>query len=170
VTPLTAADPVVTGPSTSPEPPDPRALSARPVAAAGPVRGARSDFAIRVAGLVVAVVAAVVSAVVEVFLVPLRLGGVLVGLSLVLAIAGNITLVWFTHRATGWMWAVAVPALAWFAVFLPAAGRTTEGDLLLTGDNWVAMTTILGGSVALAVGAARLILLRRPPTMGRGFR
>jgi hypothetical protein len=152
-----AADIAVTGPAASEES---KTSPERP----------RDDLLLRVAGLVVAVLAAAVSALIEVFMVPLRVGGVLIGLSLVLAVVGNVTLVWFTYRVTGWPWAVALPALAWFAVFLPASDRTTEGDLLLTGDNWVGITTILCGSIAFAIGAGRLILLRRPPGMGRDFR
>lgn len=148
-----AADVVVSGPSAPPE----------------PAPGAETDLAWRLAGLAVAVVAALMTALIEVFLVPLRIGNVLVGVSVVLAIAGNLVLVWFTYRVTGWLWAVALPALLWFAVFLPAADRTAEGDLLLTGDNPVGIMTILGGSIALAIGVARL-LLRRPSAMGRGLR
>jgi hypothetical protein len=134
----------------------------------------RNDLLLRLGGLFVAVVAAVASAVLEVFLVPLRIGTVLIGLSVVLAVLGNLTLVWFTHVVTEWRWAVALPAVAWFAVFLPASGRTAEGDLLLTGNNWVGITTTLAGSTAFAIGASRLILGRRPsdlgPGLGRGFR
>jgi hypothetical protein len=148
-----AADVVVSGPSTPPE----------------PAPGAETDLAWRVGGLVVAVVAALMSALIEVFLVPLRIGDVLIGLSVVLAIAGNLVLVWFTYRVTGWLWAVALPALVWFAVFLPAADRTAEGDLLLTGDNPVGIMTIFGGSLALAIGVARL-LVHRPPALGRPLR
>ena len=39
-----------------------------------------------------------------------------------------------------------------------AGGRTTEGDYLLAGDDWVAMAMILIGSLTFAVYAYRMIL------------
>jgi hypothetical protein len=121
----------------------------------GPGRG---DLALRVAGGLVAVAGALVTAVIEVFLAPLRVGTVRAPVSLVLAVAGNLALVWFTYRATGRRAAVVLPALVWMAVMIPAASRTDEGDLLLTGDNWVGLVTIFGGAVTFAGGAYRLIL------------
>jgi hypothetical protein len=157
---VTTPDAVVIGPAaTGPG-------RSEPGPGAEPAR--RNDLILRLLGLLVAVVAAVASGVLEVFLVPLRIGTVLVGVSVLLAVLGNLTLVWFTYAVTGRRWAVALPALAWFAVFLPASGQTAEGDLLLTGNNWVGITTTLAGSVAFAIGASRLILGRHPPDLGLG--
>jgi hypothetical protein len=131
----------------------------------GTAGSGRGDLALRVLGGVVAVAGALVTAVIEVFLAPLRVGTVRVPISLVLAVVGNLVLVWFTYRATGKRAAVALPALVWMVVMVRAAGRTAEGDLLLTGDNWVGLVTILGGTVAFAAGAYRLIVPSRqtPP-------
>jgi hypothetical protein len=143
-----------------------------PASGAGwpPAPSEGGDLLLRAVGLLVAVVAAVVSAILEVFLVPVRIGTILIGVSVVLAVVGNLTLVWFTHLATGWRWAVALPALAWFAVFLPASSRTAEGDLLLIGNDWVGLATILAGSVAFAIGGSRLILAQNRPRIGPGLR
>jgi hypothetical protein len=136
-----------------------------PLAAADPSTGldvpsgpGRGDIALRVLGGLVAIAGALVTAVIEVFLAPLRVGTVRLPVSLLLAVVGNLALVWFTHQATGRRGAVVLPALVWMAVMIPAAGRTDEGDLLLTGDNWVGLVTIFGGVVAFAVGAYRLIM------------
>lgn len=127
-------------------------------APSGPTGTGRGDLALRVLGAVVAMAGALVTALIEVFLAPLRLGTVRVPVSLVFALVGNLVLVWFTYRVTGKRAAVALPALVWIAVMVLASGRTTEGDLLLTGDNWVGPVTILFGTVAFAAGAYRLIV------------
>jgi Family of unknown function (DUF6113) len=126
---------------------------------AGPA--GRADLTLRVLGALVAVAGALVTAVIEVFLAPLRAGTVRVPVSLLLAVAGNLALVWYTYRVTGKRAAVALPALVWVVVMVRASGRTAEGDLLLTGDNWVGLLTILGGTVAFAGGAYFLIVPRR---------
>lgn len=123
---------------------------------------AASEF-IGVAGGFVAVVAAAVTALAEIMLAPLRVGGVLIGASVLVAVAVNLMLVWFTHYVTGSRWALLLPALAWFAVMLTAAGRTTEGDFLLV-TNWVGAAMVIAGSVAFGLGAYRLIV---PPRTAR---
>jgi hypothetical protein len=117
---------------------------------------------VRVLGGLVAVAAGLVTALVEVFLAPLRLGGVRIPVSPLLAVGGNLALVWFTHTVTGRRGAIVAPALVWMAVMVVSSGRTDEGDLLLTGDNWVGLVTILVGSVAFAGGAYFLLVPRRP--------
>jgi len=95
---------------------------------------------------------------VEVFFSVLRVGGQPVGVSVVLAVAANLTLAWFAGRTVGRNWAVALPAVAWFAVMVSASRRTAEGDLLLLGGTWVGVVTIFAGSIAFAIVAFRLIL------------
>jgi Family of unknown function (DUF6113) len=121
----------------------------------------RGDLTLRVLGALVAMAGGLVTAVLEVFLAPLRLGTVRLPLSLVLAVLGNLVLVWFTYRVTEKRAAIALPAVVWIVVMVLASGRTSEGDLLLTGDNWVGLLTILGGTIAFAGGAYRLIVPRR---------
>jgi len=129
------------------------AATGTPQQGAGTVRTGRSgstgDLLLRLGGLVVATLAAALSALVEAFLVPLRVGGVPVPLSPVLAVAGNVLLVRFAARVTGSRLAVLGPTLAWFWVVLALAGRTTEGDLVVPG-TLVGGALLLGGAAALA--------------------
>lgn len=135
--------------ASAPAPPEPvRPSSVAPVL----------DVGLRVIGGLVAVTAAVLTALVEVFFSVLRADGRPLGASVVLAVVANLTLAWFAGRTVGRNWAVALPALAWFAVMVLASRRTAEGDLLLLGDTWVGVVTIFAGSIAFAVVAFRLIL------------
>jgi hypothetical protein len=98
------------------------------------------------------------------FLTPYRVGGVLVPVSLVLVIVGNWLLVRLTYLATGAVGLSLLPALAWLLITLALARRTTEGDLVLAGNNWVANVYIIVGCLAAAVAAYRLMNPRpRPP-------
>lgn len=121
----------------------------------GPSRLA--DWLLRLAGAVVALLGGVVAAVWTLLLVPLRLvaGDLVVRLpvAILLAIAGNVALLWFARRATGSRWGVLLPAVGWFAVMLPALGSTTEGDRLLLGNDWVALLTLFAGTITLTIGA-----------------
>lgn len=114
---------------------------------------------IRVTGLVVSVVATPVTAVVELYLTPLRIAGVPIGASVIFAVAVNWVLAWFALHTTRRQWAVGVPWVLWTVVMLFAAGaRTTEGDYLLGGSDWIALVMILLGSLSFAVFAYRMIL------------
>jgi hypothetical protein len=119
---------------------------------------AHVDLAIRIAGFVVALLLAAVSAAIEAFLAPLYWGSVRVPLGLLLAVVGNLGLVWFTVRVTGRRLTVLGPALVWTAVMVTASTRTTEGDLVLTSNNWVGIGTMLAGSLTFAAAGYRLIL------------
>ena len=58
---------------------------------------------------------------------------------------------------------MAPPWAVWTGIMFFAAGiRSTEGDYLISGDNWVALVMILTGSLAFAGWTYRMIL-RRPP-------
>jgi hypothetical protein len=123
-------------------------------------------------GMVVAVGLAAVSAVWEAFLTPLAVhwtsGGhlhfVRLPVALVLAVAGNAALAWFTRAVTGKTLAVLAPFAAWTVPMAAAAGKTREGDLVLTANNWVALATMLIGALTYAVAAYWLTIrsLRRP--------
>ena len=119
------------------------------------------DGALKAAGGLVAVVATVVTAAVEIFYVPLRVGGVLVGASVVLAVVANVALVRFTVAATGAKSAALLPPLVWFGLMMLASSRQVEGDILLPGNNWVGLATIFAGSLAFGVAGYRLILSAR---------
>ncbi len=123
------------------------------------------DIGLRVAGGLVAFVAGAVTAVLELLLAPLRVGGYLVGLAVLVAVGANIVLSWFAVESVGRRWAVALPALPWVVIMVAAADRTTEGDVLLVG-NWVGLTLVVAGAMTFAVMAFRSILAP-PPAPGR---
>ena len=137
-----------------------------PQAPVAPERESRTlDRAIRIAGLVIAVLAAILSGLLELFFTTLRLGGFPVGLSVVTAVAGNVAIGWFAVTTTRRRWALGPPWAIWTLMMLAAAGiRTTEGDYLLSGNDYVALIMILAGSLAFAVYAYRMIL-KRPPVL-----
>jgi hypothetical protein len=116
---------------------------------------------VRAAGLVVSALATVVTAVVELYLTPLRIGGVPIGASVLFAVVVNWALAWFALHTTRRRWAVGVPWVLWTVLMLFAAGaRTDEGDYLLSGSDWIALVMILVGSLSFAVFAYRMILSR----------
>ncbi|GAB3143403.1 hypothetical protein GCM10027290_19650 [Micromonospora sonneratiae] len=123
--------------------------------------GPALDLTLRVAGGLLSVVGAVLTGVLELLLSTLRVGGYLIGVSAVIAVLANVALSWFAYRTVGRKAAVALPALIWFVLMMVAAGGTDEGDILLAGDNWVALALIVAGSMAFAVMAFRLILAPR---------
>lgn len=114
------------------------------------------------AGLLVVVLAAAL-ALVEVFWLPLRVGGVLVPLSVAAAVAGNLMLVALAHRLTGWRVAAVLPALIWLTVAVAASIRRPEGDLLITGggaSGVVNLGFLLLGVVAAAFAVGRVMAAR----------
>jgi hypothetical protein len=133
-----------------------------PVAPRPPSRSA--EVALRVTGVLVSVLAAVVTGVLEVLLAPLRVGGVLIGVAALVAVAANAAIGWFAVTTVGRRWAVGPPWVVWTVLMFGAAGvRTREGDQLLAGDNWVALVMILLGSLTFALHAYRLILRGNAP-------
>ncbi|WIM95843.1 hypothetical protein ACTOB_007982 [Actinoplanes oblitus] len=135
----------------------------------------RRDSALRAAAVLVTVLATVVTTLLEVELTSLRVGGLtglfhgetdvwtgagrLIGLAIPVTVAVNLALARFAVATIGRSWAIGVPWALWTLLTLGAAGtRTTEGDYLLGGDNWVALVVILVGSVTFAVYAYRMIM------------
>jgi len=132
------------------QPPEPRKPPSRAL-----------DRTIRITGLVVAVLAAIFSGLLELFFTSLRFGGVPVGVSIPMAVVANVAVAWFAVTTTGRRWALAPPWAVWTLMMLFAAGvRTTEGDYLISGDNWVALIMILVGSLTFAAYSYRMILRR----------
>lgn len=117
-----------------------------------------ADLLLTVVGTGLAVLMAVLTALLELELSALRVGGVFVGVSVVLAVVANYGISWFVHRATDRKWTVAPPALVWVGLMMIAASRTTEGDVLLAADNWVGLVMIAAGSLTYGVVGFRLIL------------
>ncbi|KAB1939817.1 hypothetical protein F8271_16925 [Micromonospora sp. ALFpr18c] len=124
------------------------------------------DLGLRVAGGVVVVLAGVLTGVLELLLATVRVGGQLIGVSVLVAVGANIALSWFAHEAVGRRWAVALPAVPWFALMAVAAIRTSEGDLLLAADNWVGLAMIVAGAMTFAVMGFRQILAPPPTLLG----
>lgn len=108
------------------------------------------------------VVAVLVSgwlAVVEVLWLPLRVGGVLVPVSVVAAVAGNLLLVPAALRLSGSKVVAALPAVTWLVVAVAAMVRRPEGDLLLVSGGSLGLVStaflLLGVlAAALALGLA----------------
>jgi hypothetical protein len=127
---------------------------------------------LRWVGGVVAVGLAFATSVWEAFLTPLMWqwtsGGqahyVRLPVALLCAILGNAALAWFTWAVTGKVLAVLAPFAAWTVPMVVASARTSEGDLVLTSNNWVSLTTMFAGALVFAVVAYWLVMrsLRRP--------
>ncbi|WBB66549.1 hypothetical protein [Micromonospora sp. WMMD812] len=124
------------------------------------------DLGLRVAGGLIAVLAGVLTGVLELFLATVRVAGQLIGVSVLVAVGANIVLSWFAHEAVGRRWSVALPAVPWFFLMAVAAVRTSEGDLLLAGDNWVGLVMIVAGAMTFAVMGFRQILAVPAPRVG----
>ncbi|MGH3737219.1 MAG: hypothetical protein ACRDT6_16620 [Micromonosporaceae bacterium] len=124
------------------------------------------DRLIGIAGMVLVTVTSVLSAVVEAFFVPLRLGGVRVPVVLLAAVVCNLALPWLGWWLSRSRLAIALPPLAWFVVTVVLAGGTAEGDVVLAGNDGVALGLLLLGSVAAAAGAYFALLRVVPRSLG----
>lgn len=93
------------------------------------------------------------SAVVETLLVPLRVGTVRLPLAVLFAAAANVGMIYFARWVTRSRLAAVLPGIAWFAVVMAAGSRTTEGDMVLVGDDLVALALLLVGSAAVAAAS-----------------
>jgi hypothetical protein len=119
---------------------------------------------------VLAVLVAGWLAVVEVFWLPLRVGGVLVPVSVVAAVVGNLLVV----RAARWLSGSGVvallPAVAWVVVVVAAMIRRPEGDLLIVGGGDTGVVNLgflLVGVVAAAFAAGRALAEPRRASVSR---
>lgn len=125
------------------------------------------DVALRIVGGALSVLGAVLTAVLELLLSLVRVGGVLIGISVLVAVVANVGLSWFACRTVGSRWAFALPAVVWFALMVIAAGGTDEGDVLIAANNWVGLAMIFAGSIAFGVMGFRMILASGPPRPAR---
>jgi len=94
------------------------------------------------------------------FLVPLRLGGRLVPVSLVIAVVGNLLVGRAGGRIAGSTGAV-VPGVLWVAVTLVLSSRRAEGDVVVPGTA-VGLAFLLAGALASAVAYAAVVLRPAP--------
>ena len=122
-----------------------------------------------------ALVAVVVSgwlALVEVFWLPLRIGGVLVPVSVVAAAVGNLLIVGTARRLSGSGLVAVLPAVTWLVVAVAGMIRRTEGDLLIVGGGAtgvVNLAFLLVGVLAAAFASGRALSgPRRPPVRSTG--
>jgi len=126
-----------------------------------------------IAGAVVATGLGAVLGLFEAFLTPLRIPhSTYLPVALVLALIANPALSWFAAEVTGRRLAAILPAFAWCAVWFVAASKTNEGDLIITGNNWVGLVTLLAGPIAFALGVFIPVMLEqrralhsKPPTV-----
>jgi hypothetical protein len=108
----------------------------------------------------VAVLVAGWLALVEVFWLPLRIGGVLVPLSILAAVVGNLMLTAAAHRVSGSRVVAVLPAVVWLVVAIAAMIRRPEGDLVLTGGGATGIVNLLFlllGVTAAAFGVGRAL-------------
>jgi hypothetical protein len=133
--------------------------------------GADSDHARRlpsvivVLGLILYGVVGALSAVYEILLIPFRVGGTLVPIAVVLAIASNIVLPRLSRNLTGGTVIGSLPpVILWVVATAVLQSSQPEGDVLVPGGGnvqWVSYGVMLGGlfagllSALLAPGAPR---------------
>jgi hypothetical protein len=115
-------------------------------------------------GSLVAVLASAWLAIVEVFWLPLRVGGVLVPLSVVGAVAGNLALGAAARRLSGSGVAAVLAAVAWLVVVVGAMIPRSEGDLLIVGGGdtgAVNVVFLMAGVVSAAYATGRALVRGR---------
>ena len=120
----------------------------------------------RVCGGVLVLVLAVWMALVEVFWLPLRIGGVLVPVSVVAAVAANLLLPGLALRVAGSRLVAALTGVAWLVVVVAGMIRRPEGDLLITGGGTTGVINLgflLCGVLAAAFAVGRALGGPRPP-------
>jgi hypothetical protein len=115
---------------------------------------------LRVAGAVVGLLGGFLTGLWEIFLSPPHtfvVFGVILPVSPVLAVGTNVALVWFTKRVTGSNGLALLPGVVWFITMFIGAMRTTEGDVLIPGNDWPGLLAILLGGLGWGVAAYRML-------------
>jgi hypothetical protein len=119
----------------------------------------------QLAGAVVVLAFALWLAVVEVFWLPLRIGGVLVPVSVVAAVAANLLMPQLALRLAGSRLVAGLTGVAWLVVVVAGMIRRPEGDLLITGGGAtgvVNLAFLLCGVLAAAFAVGRAVGGPRP--------
>jgi hypothetical protein len=114
---------------------------------------------------VTSVVVAAWLALVEVFWLPLRVAGVLVPLSIVVAVVANLMLPAAALRLSGSRLVAVLPAATWLVVAVAAMLRRPEGDLVMTGvgaAGVVNLAFLMIGVLAAAFSVGRVLGGARP--------
>jgi hypothetical protein len=120
----------------------------------------------QVGGGVLVLVVAVWVALVEVFWLPLRVGGVLLPVSVAVAVGGNLLMPRLALRLSGSRLVAALTGVAWLVVVVAGMIRRPEGDLLITGGGTtgvVNLAFLLLGVLAAAFAVGRALSGARPP-------
>jgi len=81
-------------------------------------------------------------ALIEVLWLPLRVGSVLLPVSVVAAVVGNVVFVTLAAEVSGSRVIGVLPAVAWLAVVLRGSVPRPEGDLLLLGGGSLGVVTL----------------------------
>jgi hypothetical protein len=118
-----------------------------------------------VGGGIAVLVVAVWIALVEVFWLPLRVGGVLLPASVVAAVVANLLLPRLALRLSGSRLVAALTGVAWLVVVVAGMIRRPEGDLLITGGGTtgvVNLAFLLCGVLAAAFAVGRALGGPRP--------
>src|SRR3712207_7662863 len=89
----------------------------------------------RLGWAVVAIVVGGWLALAEVFWLPLRVGGVLVPVSIVVAVVGNLLLPGLLVRVSGSRLVAVLPAVAWLVVAVAGVSRPPRGGVGLLGTR-----------------------------------
>jgi hypothetical protein len=116
-----------------------------------------------------AVVLAAWLALAEVFWLPLRVGGVLVPVSVVVAVVGNLLLPAAALRLSGSRLVAVLPAVPWLVVAVAAMVRRREGDLVMSGAGAlgaVNLAFLMLGVLAAAFAVGRVLGGPRRPPVG----
>ncbi len=101
----------------------------------------------------------------EVFWLPLRVGGVLVPVSILVAVTANLLLPAGALRWSGSRAVAVLPGVAWLVVAIGAMLRRPEGDLVITGggvSGTVNLAFLLIGVLAAALAVGRVLGAGRP--------
>ena len=127
----------------------------------------------QVGGGVAVLVAAVWIALVEVFWLPLRIGGILLPVSVVAAVVANLLLPRLALRLSGSKVVAGLTGVAWLVVIVAGMIRRPEGDLLITGGGAtgvVNLAFLLCGVLAAAFAVGRALGGPRPSALGHAER
>ncbi|MGB9376642.1 MAG: hypothetical protein WCB04_03920 [Mycobacteriales bacterium] len=104
-------------------------------------------------------------AVIESFYVPLRVGTVRIPLSVGIALVCHPLLIRLMRAATGSLMAMLATFAIWLVIVVRFSIPRADGDLIITGNNWVATTVMFGGAL-LFVASIGLMLPLRPRAAG----
>ena len=119
------------------------------------------------AGVALVAVVAALAALLEAFLVPLYAGSVIVPVSVLLAVAGNVALPRMARALVPRTGASLVPLLAWLAVMLGLLIGRPEGDVAFPGAPTSAELTFYGTLFGGVLAGLAAVALSVPPPVRR---